>query len=247
MNADVRRTSRVDWNDLRNLIEGEAIVLFGKQRIYTKLFTAMPDPNGMMHVTRSLTLPPPPTQTLREERARIEKIAGRLARDMAVDHGEERSIGPVIDTLLSGFGAALQDGKSVADSAMAAVHGVPPQTVPMTVEAEFASATGQDEVGPHDFDEMLWSAGGSIGKPAPLAAPNKTNQAMIAQLSRIEELLGQDPADARMAALQAVGERDAASVLRLPVLPPMNDDVLIGHIDALIRILDQPTAEKKAA
>ena len=32
--AEVRTVSRVDWNDLTSLIEGEAIVLFGGRRVY---------------------------------------------------------------------------------------------------------------------------------------------------------------------------------------------------------------------
>jgi intracellular multiplication protein IcmO len=35
--AEVRERSRIDWNDLQRLIEGEAIVLLGGRRIYAKL------------------------------------------------------------------------------------------------------------------------------------------------------------------------------------------------------------------
>jgi intracellular multiplication protein IcmO len=35
--------SRVDWNDLTSLIEGEAIVLFGGWRIYARVFHAQID------------------------------------------------------------------------------------------------------------------------------------------------------------------------------------------------------------
>ena len=38
--AEVRPVSRVDWNDLTTLIEGEAIVLFGGRRIYARVFHA---------------------------------------------------------------------------------------------------------------------------------------------------------------------------------------------------------------
>ena len=37
--AEVRPVSRVDWNDLTTLIEGEAIVLFGGRRIYARSST----------------------------------------------------------------------------------------------------------------------------------------------------------------------------------------------------------------
>ena len=46
--ADVRRVSRVDWKDLRGLIEGEAIILFGNRRVHAKLFYAKIDPRGRL-------------------------------------------------------------------------------------------------------------------------------------------------------------------------------------------------------
>ena len=59
MNADVRQTSRVNWSDLRSLIEGEAIVLLGKDRVYAKLFYAEIDARGPMRMNRAVMLMPP--------------------------------------------------------------------------------------------------------------------------------------------------------------------------------------------
>ena len=44
--AEVRTVSRVDWNDLTSLIEGEAIVLFGGRRVYARVFHAQIDDKG---------------------------------------------------------------------------------------------------------------------------------------------------------------------------------------------------------
>jgi intracellular multiplication protein IcmO len=50
--AEVRRVARVEWNDLRGLIEGEAIILFGNRRVYARLFYADVDPDGPMRLNR---------------------------------------------------------------------------------------------------------------------------------------------------------------------------------------------------
>ena len=49
--ADVRSVSRVDWQDLTSLIEGEAIILFGGRRIYARLFHAKFETSGPARLT----------------------------------------------------------------------------------------------------------------------------------------------------------------------------------------------------
>ena len=74
MNADVRQVSRVNWTDLRSLIEGEAIVLLGKDRVYAKLFYAEIDANGPMRMNRAVMLMPPAADDIRQQGERKEKI-----------------------------------------------------------------------------------------------------------------------------------------------------------------------------
>ena len=208
----------------------------------------MPDPDGMMHVTRSLTLPPPPAQALRDEQRRMEAIRSRILKGMALDHGEERSAGPVVDALLTGFASGLREGRSIEDSAMSAVIDIPAAALrPMTETQRMSSTTEPDEVGPHEFDDMLSPADHILFKAAPIAVPSKANQHLIAQLSAIEEMMGNTPVDARTAALQGLGEREEASILRLPKSPVMADDALCSHIDKLIMAMQQPIAGKEAA
>ena len=80
--AELREVSRVDWNDLQRLIEGEAIVLFGGRRIYAKLFHAVIDTSGPLRLNRPLPLPAPYPETiksrLRPDRcAQVRDRAGR--------------------------------------------------------------------------------------------------------------------------------------------------------------------------
>ena len=51
--AEVRPVSRVDWNDLTSLIEGEAVVLFGGRRIYARVFHAAVDDAGPKRLGRT--------------------------------------------------------------------------------------------------------------------------------------------------------------------------------------------------
>src|SRR5438067_8154919 len=57
--AEVRPVSRVDWNDLTTLIEGEAIVLFGGRRIYARVFHAKIDDGGPKRLGRCMMLRAP--------------------------------------------------------------------------------------------------------------------------------------------------------------------------------------------
>ena len=57
--AEVRTVSRVDWNDLTSLIEGEAIVLFGGRRVYARVFHAQIDDKGPKRIGRSVMLSAP--------------------------------------------------------------------------------------------------------------------------------------------------------------------------------------------
>ena len=54
--AEVRPVSRIDWNDLTSLIEGEAVVLFGGRRIYARVFHAAVDDAGPKRLGRTVML-----------------------------------------------------------------------------------------------------------------------------------------------------------------------------------------------
>ena len=78
--AEVRQVSRVNWSDLRSLIEGEAIIVFGKDRVYAKLFYAHLDPRGAMRLNRPIVLPLPEIGRLKEEHRRSSTAADALVK-----------------------------------------------------------------------------------------------------------------------------------------------------------------------
>ncbi len=57
--AEVRTVSRVDWNDLTSLLEGEAVILFAGRRIYAKVFHAVLSDVGMKRIGRTIQPPQP--------------------------------------------------------------------------------------------------------------------------------------------------------------------------------------------
>ena len=106
MNADVRQVSRVNWTDLRSLIEGEAIVLLGKDRVYAKMFYAEIDANGPMRMNRAVMLMPPAADDIRQQGERRKKtlkhlLSGKTALLQAVTPS------PTLDALITGFAHRL--------------------------------------------------------------------------------------------------------------------------------------------
>ena len=105
--AEVRPVSRVEWNDLTSLIEGEAIVLFGGRRIYARVFHAKVDDSGPKRLGRTVTLTAPDREQVRERLRRLGEIGAMIERgDLVSASGEDPS--PVLDALRDGFIAAAR-------------------------------------------------------------------------------------------------------------------------------------------
>ena len=77
----MRPVSRIDWNDLTSLIEGEAIVLFGGRRIYARVFHAAVDDAGPKRLGRTVMLQAPDDDAIRQDLARIGRIASSIETD----------------------------------------------------------------------------------------------------------------------------------------------------------------------
>ena len=73
--AEVRTVSRVDWNDLTSLIEGEAIVLFGGRRVYARVFHAQIDDKGPKRIGCSVMLSAPDHDVVRARADRLANFA----------------------------------------------------------------------------------------------------------------------------------------------------------------------------
>ena len=239
--AEIRQTSGINWNDLRGLIEGEAIVVFGKERVYAKLFHAEIDARGPLRMNRPLLLRPPAPGEVRRDADRAATIADHLAAGRAT-LAMHPDPSPTLDALIHGFMARATDsaGSSVAACALDAIRGLADVTaddVPRPARA--VRADGETEYTP-----MLEASAAKVAiatpppaVPAALAAPETARS-----LAAVEQEGGATPADAQNLMNQTVAIREAAEEEDAPVLAPISRAELCGHLDALIAQLEAISA-----
>ena len=232
--AEVRPVSRVDWNDLTSLIEGEAIVLFGSRRIYAKLFHAQIDDSGPKRLGRSLMLRPPDPKEVRGRLGRIGAIVTGIERGkVAAGAGED--VSPGLSALLRGFGKAARSGggaRDCAQGALAALAAVPPHLLPARPPPP-ADGSAVTAVTP-----MLRTASRSaFAGPEPENPPNEPVDARLMRgITAIERASGAGEAAARSVALSILADRDEAlQAIAIVEPPPMSPDMFKQRVAAVIR------------
>ena len=200
--AEVRRTPRIDWNDLRSQIEGEAIILFGTKRIYAKLFRAEVDPDGPMRLNRPVALRPPDLSQAGTASRHIEEIREAILKGWARPDGE-RSDNRAVHMLVEAFRNGLDAGETLdaaIDTAIDATADVPlpaQQPVDEWKPGEVPAAQ------PTELDPMLRSAAdhpATQGDDGLAATAPVTDADKQRGLARIEELAGSSAPNARIAA-----------------------------------------------
>ncbi len=254
--AEVRRVSRVDWKDLKGLIEGEAIVLFGNRRVHAKLFYAKLDVRGgRLRLNRPAVLRPPALDA-------IERAAARTASIRALIEGggaqapSQVDTGPVLAAIVEGFRREKEAGKSLTDCVQAAIMAAdvpalaasPPAPAPMLTPG-LAGRSIPDAPG-SDYDAMLESVGRlpvAETDTAPILPPTAGDLDLVDMLTAIEEHSGQFRAQARVRAMQVLAERDAALAVTSPELPPVSPEALGRIIQTIILELSPPAVLAQAA
>ena len=241
--AEVRRAPRIDWNDLRSQIEGEAIILFGTKRIYATLFRAEVDPDGPMRLNRPVALKPPDLSQAGAASRHIEEIREAVLKGWARPDGE-RSDNRAVHVLVEAFRNGLDAGETLdaaIDAALDAAAAVP-LPAPREQRAEESKPGEVPAAQPTELDPMLRSAGDhhATQEDEGLAATAPVTDADQQRgLARIEELAGSSASNARIAAKEALAARDTASmdddVHPPPALPP---SALRAVLDELIRELE---------
>ena len=247
--AEVRPVSRIDWNDLTSLIEGEAVVLFGGRRIYARVFHAAMDDVGPKRLGRMVKLQAPDGNAIREGLARIGAIASSIESGSVALAGEEE-VSPGLAALVRGFVRAARrsaGSRACARAALEEIGAVPeelltprpdaaPDGTPMTAVTPMLAAASKRPL-----------AGGEAEGPPnePVDAP------LLRGIAAIESLAGASPASARSAALSILAERDEA--LRAPVVvepPPIDASTFRAKLEAVMRqlaALRGHAEERKAA
>lgn len=209
--AEVRRISRVEWTDLRGLIEGEAIMLFGSMRVHAKLFYAEVDPDGPMRLNRPVMLMASGMEGSSGAKKRIEAIRNAIRQGWARDDGEPTKNEAVL-ALVEGFCRMSAEGAGLdacVDAAIAAAAVIGPPGV--DVEAPVLRPGEVPPAPATEMDPMLRSAADheASGTDAGLvvAAP-VTDAEKQRDLARIEEKAGVPSPEARIAAKEALAARD---------------------------------------
>lgn len=234
--AELRPVSRVDWNDLTTLIEGEAIVLFGGRRIYARLFHAQIDDTGPKRLGLSLTLRAPSPDAVRARHDRIGRIAAAIAGGKVVA-GAGDEISPGLAALLRGFSKAARgggDARGCALGALAELARLPEEMLPgrPPPPADGTPVTG--------VTPMLSAASlVAIGGAEPTELPNEPlDDGLLRAIAAAEMASGVPASSARAAALAILAERDGALAKITAVEPPaMSVETLQGHLRAVMRTL----------
>jgi len=243
--AEVRRVSRVDWKDLRGLIEGEAIVLFGNRRVYAKLFYAKIDPRGRLRLNRPVVLRPPAVDAIERAAARTATIR-RLIESGGPQMPSQVDTGPVLAAVLEGFRQGRAEKKSVANCVTAAIAAAGDQA-PAPVAAPVGPAPAPQPAKPGqpvpdapatDYDPMMETGGSaprvSMAETPPILPPGAFDMDVLAMLTLLEVHMGRSKAEARVGAMQVLADRDAAAAEQWTDLPPLAPAAFTQLVDAVM-------------
>ena len=245
----MRPVSRVDWQDLTSLIEGEAIVLFSGRRIYARVFHAIIDDSGPKRLGRCLMLREPDAAEVRERVRRADEVAERIATG-TLGLEDEGDVSPVLGALVEGFVRAAEAGMAPAECVTAALRTIaqlpddrlPPRPPPP------ADGTPVTAVSPM----LVAASGGPVSGPQTDMPPEPPIDAsLLRRLIDIEATLGVPPAVARGAAIGALSERDlalaASAVVEPPPMPPQAFANLLRSVLTQLRDLRDPSVQRHAA
>ncbi len=247
--AEIRTVYRVDWQDLTNLIEGEAIILFGGRRIYAKVFHASVSDAGPKRLGRTVMLLPPDAGAVR---ARVDHLA-RMVRTIEggkLGEGGSEEQSPVLAALIERFTDAAiggADPRGCAQAALASVGKVPECDLPAR------PLPPADGMPVSSVTPMLQAASKAVfAGPDTAAHPNEPVDVRVRhRIEAIEALAGAPQHDVRGIALSILGDRDEALDAIVPVEPPAMTLVTFqAHLAAVTNRVEAITARaalKRAA
>jgi intracellular multiplication protein IcmO len=236
--AVVQTVSRVDWQDLTSLIEGEAIVLMAGRRVYARLFHTAIDESGPKRIGRTVMLPQPDADALAKRAAAAAKLARRIEQGGAMK-GAPAPVSPALAVLIEGMRQAAVAGKMLPDCVCAALDAV--DTIASGLPAPPAVDLGLPE-GVEDTALPLILAWASLN-PAPASEPASSrapgDSRMTRDLARSERAAGMPDADALETAERAAREYEEAWSKPIEVEPqPMTAPELASRLERLIARLE---------
>ncbi len=233
--AEIRTVSRVDWQDLTSLIEGEAIVLMAGRRVYARLFHAPIDERGPKRIGRTVMLPQPDGEALAKRAEAAAKLARRIEQGGAMK-GSPAQVSSALAALIAGMKQAAASGKMLSDCVRAALDAldVTAPSLPPPPVADLGLPEGIEDTA---LVRILALASREPAAPADVPATTREpgDSQMTRDLARSERAAGQAPADALETAERAACEYD--EVWNKPVEvepPPMTAPELAERLERLI-------------
>jgi intracellular multiplication protein IcmO len=198
----MREVERIDWRDIQGLIEGEAMMIFGGRLIHAKVFYAGIDPSGPMRLNKTVTLPSLNRKKLVAECARVDNLIGILRRGgVALKPAIQKSLG--LAAIVEAFAATAKGGGNADACVEASI-----EAAGKLLEQPKAKPDGPGS----EFTPMLEA--GAKGTKAPrrktILSPEKLDQALLAAITRIEELSGVPKPEASEMAIALLSEREIA-------------------------------------
>ena len=252
-NADLRQVSRVDWQDYQNLLQGEAIVLFGGRRIYARLFHVPLEITGRPRLCRPLMLGAPDVAALRAPLDRVSRVRERIEGGLLSDQAAAPATGTLVamidaladaaeagssaqDCIAAALQAAASDPKDTASTVPGPAAAPPPDGEVADDDTENADADARERQPVTEFSPMLDIT--AIRHPADPGRSERPQEPvdaeLLADLIAIEIAAGAPKAAARASAQAALGACDAAlAAIVMPVPPPMPDGELLEWMDRL--------------
>ena len=247
--AEVRTVSRVDWNDLTSLIEGEAIVLFGGRRIYTRVFHAKIDDTGHKRLGVTLRLPTPKRQDVLARIGRSRQLASRIEAGHVIASPPEPA-SPGLQALVKGFSSAAANGGdsgTCVHAALAAIGALAEAVLPERPPAPV------DGVPVTSLRPMMVTASRHVfAGPDVSGAPNEpVDDRLLRAIGAIERVGGVQEAAVCGTALMVLAARDMALADPPSVEPPLMEpeafENLLSSIITRIGRLRSSAALPKAA
>lgn len=247
--AEVRTVSRVDWNDLTSLIEGEAIVLFGSRRIYARVFHAQIDGAGVKRVGRTLMLRTPDRKEVIGRVKRARGVAETIETGAVVGAAPEL-VSPGLAAFVRAFSSAAAKGSgnsTCVRTAIAAMGKLAQSALPER------PAAPSDGVPITSLRPMMFTASQQVfAEPRLPGAPNEpVDDKLLRAIGNIEHASGVQEAKLRTTALMTLGTRDTALADHPQVEPPPMTseefDRLLSSVITRIGSLRSSAALPKAA
>lgn len=212
--AEVRTVSRVDWNDLTSLLEGEAVVLAGGRRIYASVLHATVSDPGPKRIGRTVALAPLDAEALRAEEDRLDALAAAIGLEGRAANDGPGPPSPALDAVVGAFARAAAAGaaaRACADAALLATLGLDEAALPPRPAAPAGGppATPVTRMLAEAARRPVPGGGEAVAGPAG-AASDAAGRAGLDVLAEACRLAGAGGDAGRTAALALLAERDRA-------------------------------------